>query len=116
MKGDYIRYICEIASGTFKHENAQKGLFAYQAAADIATNELPPTHPIRLGLALSFSAFYYDIMGNPAKGLAVSKQAFDDAIAEIDSLPEGKFEDISFTMQMLRDSLCSSLQTLNEEP
>ena len=28
---------------------------AYKAASDVAVTELPPMHPIRLGLALSFS-------------------------------------------------------------
>ena len=27
----------------------------YEVASDVAVTELPPTHPIRLGLALNFS-------------------------------------------------------------
>ena len=42
--------------------------------ADIALTELPPTHPIRLGLALNFSVFYYEIMNSPEKACQLAKQ------------------------------------------
>lgn len=77
---------------------------AYQAASDVA-NELPPTHPIRLGLALNFSVFHYEIMGSPDKACQLAKQAFDDAIAELDNLSEDSYKDSTVIMQLLRDNL-----------
>jgi len=38
-----------------------------QTAATTAESELQPTHPIRLGLALNFSVFYYEIMNSPER-------------------------------------------------
>jgi len=38
-----------------------------QIAATTAESELQPTHPIRLGLALNFSVFYYEIMNSPER-------------------------------------------------
>ncbi|MCP6199003.1 14-3-3 family protein, partial [Klebsiella pneumoniae] len=52
MKGDYHRYLAEFATGNDRKEAAENSLVAYKAASDIAMTELPPTHPIRLGLAL----------------------------------------------------------------
>lgn len=55
FQGDYHRYLAEFATGNDRKEAAESSLVAYKGASDIAMLELPPTHPIRLGLALNFS-------------------------------------------------------------
>ncbi|CAO2628537.1 14-3-3 protein epsilon [Lemmus lemmus] len=65
MKGDYHRYLAEFATGNDRKEVAENSLVVYKAASDIAMTELPPTHPICLGLALNFSVFYYEILNSP---------------------------------------------------
>lgn len=41
--------------------------FVLQTASTTAESDLSPTHPIRLGLALNFSVFYYEIMNSPER-------------------------------------------------
>ena len=41
--------------------------YIVQAASATANTDLPSTHPIRLGLALNFSVFYYEIMNSPER-------------------------------------------------
>jgi 14-3-3 protein epsilon len=105
MKGDYHRYKAEFATQEDRKEAAENSLVAYTKANDIAQNELPPTHPIRLGLALNFSVFYYEILNTPERACRLAKQAFDDAIAELDTLNEDTYKDSTLIMQLLRDNL-----------
>lgn len=46
---------------------------SYKAASDIANGELKTTNPIRLGLALNFSVFYYEVLNDPAKACSLAK-------------------------------------------
>ncbi|KYM93967.1 14-3-3 protein zeta [Cyphomyrmex costatus] len=97
-------------------EDSQK---AYQEAFDIAKAKMQPTHPIRLGLALNFSVFYYEIINSPARACHLAKQAFDDAIAELDTLNEDSYKDSTLIMQLLRDNLTlwtSDTQGDGDEP
>ncbi|KAI3978589.1 hypothetical protein MKX01_015764 [Papaver californicum] len=105
MKGDYHRYLAEFKTGTERKEAAESTLSAYKSAQDIATGELAPTHPIRLGLALNFSVFYYEILNSPDRACNLAKQAFDEAIAELDTLGEESYKDSTLIMQLLRDNL-----------
>ncbi|KTG40514.1 hypothetical protein cypCar_00002794 [Cyprinus carpio] len=104
-KGDYHRYLAEFATGNDRKEAAENSLVAYKAASDIAMTDLQPTHPIRLGLALNFSVFYYEILNSPDRACRLAKAAFDDAIAELDTLSEESYKDSTLIMQLLRDNL-----------
>ena len=46
----------------------------YAKAHEFAVEKLPPTHPIRLGLALNFSVFYYEIKNEPEKACELAKK------------------------------------------
>ncbi|XP_077252208.1 14-3-3-like protein D [Tasmannia lanceolata] len=105
MKGDYYRYLAEFKSGSERKEAADQSLKAYQAASSSAEADLSPTHPIRLGLALNFSVFYYEIMNSPERACHLAKQAFDEAISELDTLSEESYKDSTLIMQLLRDNL-----------
>jgi 14-3-3 protein epsilon len=97
--------LAEFATGAERKSAAENSLIAYKSASDVAVTELPPTHPIRLGLALNFSVFYYEILNSPDRACHLAKQAFDDAIAELDTLSEDSYKDSTLIMQLLRDNL-----------
>ena len=62
MKGDYYRYLAEVASEAKKASVVELSQKSYKEATDVA-EELDPTHPVRLGLALNYSVFFYEIEG-----------------------------------------------------
>ncbi|CAH1439770.1 unnamed protein product [Lactuca virosa] len=115
MKGDYHRYLAEFKTGGERKEAAESTLTAYKSAQDIANTELAPTHPIRLGLALNFSVFYYEILNSPDRACNLAKQAFDEAIAELDTLGEESYKDSTLIMQLLRDNLTLWTSDMQED-
>ncbi len=59
-------------------ENAGK---AYEEAFN-AAKELAPTHPVRLGLALNYSVFYYEIMNKKEKACQLAKQVMSGLVTD----------------------------------
>jgi len=107
MKGDYHRYTAEFSEGDKRKKAAEEALSAYQAAYDIAqaSKDINPCHPIRLGLALNFSVFYYEIIASPEKACKLAKSAFDEAVEMLDQISEESYRDATLIMQLLRDNL-----------
>lgn len=105
MKGDYYRYLVEVSHGDIRDERSDKSHKAYEEAFDIAKNDLNSTHPIRLGLALNFSVFYYEIKNDPTRACELAKNAFDEAISQLDTVKEDSYKDSTLIMQLLRDNL-----------
>lgn len=105
MKGDYYRYLAEVATGEERTKHVGESEHAYKDAFQASKKNMAPTHPIRLGLALNFSVFYYEIQNNPDQACSLAKSAFDDAIAELDTLKEDSYKDSTLIMQLLRDNL-----------
>ena len=72
MVGDYYRYIAENAKGSLMEEVKQNALKAYNEANQIT---LPPFNPIKLGLALNFSVFHYEVLKNHKAACELADQA-----------------------------------------
>merc|ERR1712228_360493 len=113
MKADYYRYIAEFTDGDAKSKAAESARVAYQEASDVADKDLAVTHPIRLGLALNYSVFMYEVLGNPEEACKMARTAFEDAIAELDNVAEDSYKDSTLIMQLLRDNL--TLWTSDQE-
>lgn len=103
MKGDYCRSIAEYNQTETRKKAIERALCAYKAGADVASASLFATDPLRLGLALSFSSFYYEMLNDQAKAYQLAKTAFDDGIAGIES--QETYQDAITIMQLLRENL-----------
>merc|ERR1712166_1590913 len=128
MEGDYNRYGAEVTAGDDKMKYKTKAQQAYQCATELCerqvpagtgkakekgeavapTNEtedeLPPTNPIRLGLALNYSVFMYEILEAKEEASKVADQAFEAAIDKLDDLSEEQYRDSTLIMQLLKDN------------
>merc|ERR1712110_342532 len=113
MKADYYRYIAEFSDGDAKSKAAENARLAYEEAHKVAEKDLAVTHPIRLGLALNYSVFQYEVLQNPDEACKMARTAFEDAIAELDNVQEDSYKDSTLIMQLLRDNL--TLWTSDQE-
>lgn len=115
MAGDYHRYLAEFAQASTRESQAKLAEEKYGKAEAVAAatdsdsaysgDALKPTNPIRLGLALNYSVFFYEILGKHAEACSLAKKAFDNAISELDGLDENEYKDATLIMQLIRDNL-----------
>merc|ERR1711920_422033 len=96
-----------------KMKAANSAKEAYEEAQKVAEKDLVVTHPIRLGLALNFSVFQYEVLQQPEEACKMARTAFEDAIAELDNVAEDSYKDSTLIMQLLRDNL--TLWTSDQE-
>ncbi|CAK94789.1 unnamed protein product (macronuclear) [Paramecium tetraurelia] len=105
MKGDYNRYLAEFLLDNEYHAAVEQATQAYKDADVLAKSNLSTTSPIRLGLHLNQSVFYYEILQNAAEAIRIANDAFEQAIAQVDSVNEENYKDCTLIMQLLRDNL-----------
>jgi len=105
MRGDYYRYLADCVNGDEKLEVMDNCVAAYEQAMEIAEAELKVTDPRRLELALSFSVFCHEILGNGARCREIAMKGFDDAFEKIDEIDDEDYKDATAIMQLLRDNV-----------
>lgn len=113
MKGDYFRYLGEFLAGDNRKRVIQEAQDSYKES-NVEAENLKSTHPIRLSLILNWSVFYYEILSSPDIACKLAKQAFDNAIADLDGLEEDEYRDSATIMQLLRDNLTLWMSDLND--
>ena len=114
LKGDYYRYKCELDSKDFK-DVCDKAEKVYKQAFEIANKDLPITSSIRLGLALNFSVFYYEIKGLKEEACNIAKNAFDESMKVLDDLEKSKAKETLLIIQLLKENLILWNNEMNEE-
>ena len=102
MVGDYYRYIAENAKDATLEDVKQKAKVAYEQANAI---DLPACNPIKLGLALNFSVFNYEVLKDHAKACELADSALQQALDKIDELEEDDFRDAKSIIELLKENL-----------
>ena len=115
LKADFMRYKCEISYGKELEENIIKSEKVYKEATDLANKELNINNSTRLGLALNYSVFYYEIKKAKEEAINIAKNAFDEAMKIIDDLEISKAKDTLLIIQMLKENLISWCNEMNNE-
>ena len=104
MIGDYYRYVAESANASILEEVKNGALEGYNSA-DGFCNNLNPCNPIRLGLALNYSVFYYEVMNQHGKACELGETALTEALEKIDDVDEETFRDAKSIIELLKENL-----------
>ena len=105
MAGDYYRYIADSAQGDKLNEVKNGALEYYTQASEVSEKELGACNPIRLGLALNFSVFYYEVMNNHKRACELGESALQSALDKIDECDEETFRDAKSIIELLKENL-----------
>ncbi len=104
MVGDYYRYMAESAQADLLTQ-AREGALEHYKQADAAGKDLPACNPIKLGLALNFSVFYYEVMQDNKQACQLAETALQDAMNKIDDVDEETFRDAKSIIELLKENL-----------
>jgi hypothetical protein len=104
MIGDYYRYMAESASNERLTQARDGALSAYKDAESFST-ELPACNPIKLGLALNYSVFYYEVMQDNKMACKLAEDSLQEAMAKIDEVDEDTFRDAKSIIELLKENL-----------
>ena len=115
LKADFMRYKCEVSYGKELDDIISKTEKIYKEANDIANKELMISNSTRLGLALNYSVFFYDIKKMKEEAINIAKNAFDEAMKIIDDLEISKAKDTLLIIQMLKENLIFWCNEINNE-
>ena len=104
MKGDYYRYLAEFLTVDKNNEVAINSMNSYKQANELA-EKLPVTNPIKLGLALNFSVFYYEVKNDAKTACKIASEAFDVAIHQLEKIEDEQYKDSTTILQLLKENI-----------
>lgn len=104
MIGDYYRYTAETATGDKLAEVTEKANEYYEKATE-AAKSLKPYNSNKLGLALNYSVFYYELKNDSGKACAIAEEALNGAREEIDNMENEEARDALSIIELLKENL-----------
>ncbi len=102
MVADYHRYTCEIAVGDRLETAKNEAKKYYEEANNI---EMNPCSAAKLGLALNYSVFYYEVLKDRQQACKYADTALNSALSKIDELGENEFRDAKSIIEMIKENL-----------
>ena len=105
IKADYYRYHCEFAENDAFDEAKDKAEKIYKEAYDLALKEISIYNSVRLGLALNYSVFEYEIMDNKNDAYNIAQKAYDEVMKVVDDLEKDRTSENLLLIQLLKENL-----------
>lgn len=105
LRGDYFRYLAEITGGEDHDASVENADESYSQAFQIAEETLAETNVTRLGLALNYSVFLWEVKQMHQEAAEVAQNAFNLVVDKFDAFEKSKAKDALLIIQLLRENL-----------
>ena len=105
IKADYYRYHCEFAEEEEFEEAKKNAEKIYKEAYDMSLKDINIYNSVRLGLALNYSVFLYEIMDSKNEAYDIAQKAYDDAMKVVDDVEKDRTSDNLLLIQLLKENL-----------
>lgn len=99
VMADHFRYMAEISFGPDLKLHRQNS-YKYYKEAFSNSLYLNPLNTIRLGVALNYSVFFYEVLSNTLQSIMIATSSLNEALKELKS-----YDDDSLQDENLRDAL-----------
>ena len=106
MTADYYRYIAENVSGDAKKSYSENSKKSYEEATKFA-KDLPISNPIKLGLALNYSVFFYEVFNDQETACSIAKDTLDQVKSDLSNVDEDddEYKDAFSIINLLQENL-----------
>ena len=105
LKADFFRYHCEFAEGKEFEEASDNARKIYKECFELAEKILPLYNEVRLGLALNYSVFEYDIMDNKKEAYDMALKIYNDVMKILDDVEKKRASDNLLLIQLIKENI-----------
>jgi 14-3-3 protein epsilon len=106
MKGDYNRYLCEFSTEDNLEKYTTEAHTYYQNASELSDSNLRPKDTLRLGVALNYSVFNYEILNDANGAFSIAKKAFDQCLEDLSiNNKDEDYKDATTILQLLDENM-----------
>lgn len=106
LQGDYFRYVAEVGEGDRLEKATERALDSYNKALEkVEESGMNAADPTKLGLLLNFSVFCHETIDQKDQALEMATGAYEEALAEINSLDKGKAQEAATILDFIRENI-----------
>ena len=119
VKADHYRYMAEISFGP-ELKNHRQNSYKFYKEAFSNSLLLNPLNTIRLGVALNYSVFFYDVLSNTIQSIMIATSSLNEALKEMklyddEGLQDEKLKDALDIIKIIKDNVHQWSKETSEE-
>eukprot|EP00013_Stygamoeba_regulata_P013459 CAMPEP_0177675102 /NCGR_PEP_ID=MMETSP0447-20121125/26984_1 /TAXON_ID=0 /ORGANISM="Stygamoeba regulata, Strain BSH-02190019" /LENGTH=378 /DNA_ID=CAMNT_0019183391 /DNA_START=118 /DNA_END=1255 /DNA_ORIENTATION=- len=109
LKADHYRYMAELTPRVAKSPFNEQAKVQYEKGLELSS-QVWPAHPLRLSLALNFSVFCHENLGDTKQAVKIAKRYFDGAVTNLSDTARSSRQQRSRILDVLAENNSSGIE------